>query len=70
MTTTTGDRWATVSGEWPATNSHLHRVDAGKDSSACGTTALPASLWRARPAGSTKPRCLACLAAAGAHRRH
>lgn len=54
-----GDRWATVSRDDDrVTSFHRHVVREGQPTSACGTTALPASIWRAN---TRKPRCPKCV---------
>jgi hypothetical protein len=52
-------RWASVpKREWPATGSYRHLVRRGHHTSLCGTTALPATMWR----GNTiKPACPECV---------
>lgn len=55
------DRWATVSSrEFPATGQYRHIVRRGGVTSACGTTGLPATVWRLN---RTKPECPSCVAA-------
>jgi hypothetical protein len=55
--------WRTVNKrEWPATGSHRHLVRKGGVDSLCGTTALPASVWR--PVRGEKPDCPECVSRA------
>lgn len=52
-------RWASVNKrEWPGTGQYRHLVRRGHHTSVCGTTALPASIWRGN---TTKPPCPECV---------
>lgn len=58
-------RWVTVNQSQDfATARHRHLVASGKVTSLCGTTGLPAAVWRAN---RTKPECPGCLSYAQAH---
>lgn len=60
-TLTPPDRWASIARrESPSVGEYTHIVAKGHPTSACGTTALPASMWRGN---TTKPMCPQCVAA-------
>lgn len=53
------DRWVTVRrDDDEMTSKHRHLVRKGAATSACGTTALPESIWKA---DSRRPKCPRCV---------
>lgn len=56
------ERWASVNRrDWPHVGAYRHVVTRGAVTSACGTTALPATLWRGTTSKPVCPNCVQSL---------